>query len=184
MEFELEPGEEIIHTARTHWLVLVGYAIPYIILAYLPTLFPQFSIWLAHLNPSAKMVDLSTNNPYIRLGLGLWWLVLWIGAFNTFTRYYLNMWVITNQRIVEIKQFGFFDRQVSSFLLARVQDITTTVDGFFADVFGFGTVRIETAGDESQHFAMGGLRDPQGMRDLIMREIALLHQGGASSGTE
>lgn len=182
-EFELEPGEQVILHVRKHWLVFAGELLPYALLAWLPTLLP----WLGNLllrvgGANAHIPDLSTANPWVHLALGLWWLLLWIGAFNRFTQYFLNLWVITNQRIVEIHQYGFFDRQVSSFLMARVQDVTTTVDGLFATIFGYGTVRIETAGTDSKHFVMSGLKDPQGMRDLIMREIALLHDQGAQTG--
>ena len=176
-EFELEEGEQIMLHVRKHWLVFVGQLIPFAVLAWLPTLIPHVFVWMGTSIPNAAAFggNLTLNNPWFRLFLGCWWLLLWIGAFNRFTQYFLNVWVITTTRIVDIHQYGFFDRQVSSFLLARVQDVTTTVDGFFADIVGYGTVRVETAGSDSQNFLMDNIRDPQGIRDLIMREIAALH---------
>ncbi len=183
-EFELEPGEQVIRSVRKHWFVFFASLLPFLLLAYVPVLIPKVAAWLSSVNPTSPLPikDLSLDAPLMRLFTGLWWLILWIGAFNTFTQYFLNVWVITSQRIVDIHQYGFFDRQVSSFLLARVQDVTTSVDGFFADILGYGCVRVETAGNESKHFAMDGIRDPQAMRDLIMREIAALHPAGNASG--
>lgn len=184
-EFELETGESITRLVRKHWLVFVGWVFPFFILALLPLFIPNFLHVLTSNTPGlsdASTFDFSLANPWMRLVLGSWWLLLWIGSFNAFTRYYLNVWVVTNIRIVDIHQYGFFDRRVSSFLLNRVQDVTTEVNGLFPTLFGFGTVRVETAGDDSRHFAMAGIRDPEGMRDLIMREIALL-QGDSTQKT-
>lgn len=177
MEFELEPGEQVRRTVRKHWIVFAGMLLPYAFLALIPLALPAVLAAFSRLTPAFAdiMVPLSLAGPLFRLALGLWWFALWIGAFNAFAQYFLNLWVITSHRIVEIKQYGFFNRKVSSFLLEHVQDVTTSVDGFFADVFGYGCMQVETAGNASQHFTMDGVENPQGMRDLIMREIALLH---------
>lgn len=176
-EFELEPGEQVMRTVRKHWLVFIGMLLPYIFLAIIPLFLPGAFSLATRAYPAFgdSLGALTLTNPLVRVGLGVWWLVLWIGAFNAFTRYFLNVWVITSQRIVEIRQFRFFERRVSSFLLVRVQDVTTNIDGILADVFGFGCVQVETAGTASHTFVMDGVANPVGMRDLIMREIALLH---------
>ncbi len=178
-EFELEPGEQVTRTVRKHWLVFVGMLLPFLLLALVPFLLPPLFAWVTRAYPDYHLffTGISLSEPLVRLSLGVWWFILWIGAFNAFTQYFLNVWVITTQRIVEIRQYGFFDRKVSSFLLGRVQDVTTTVDGILADLFGFGTVQVETAGTASHQFVMDGVADPVGMRDLIMREIAVLHNG-------
>lgn len=175
-EFQLEPGEKVTRTVRKHWFVLLCSFIPFLLLALFPVVVPQILTALTNLNPSAGVSFAAFNqgNPWFRLFLGLWWLLLWIGAFNTFTQYYLNHWVITTTRIVRIRQRGFFSREVSSFLLVKVQDVSTSVDGILAELFGYGCVRVETAGDASRNFSMDGVDDPQGMRDLIMNEVAAL----------
>ena len=117
-----------------------------------------------------------------RFFTGLWWLGTWIGAFTVFTQYYLTVWVITNLRIVDIKQNSFFNRQVSSFMLTRVQDVTTDVSGLLATVVHFGRLEVETAG-MSEHFVMDGISYPEGVRDTIMRQVAIAHgQDPASTG--
>ncbi len=176
-EFPLDAGERVTRTVRKHWFVLLASLIPYLFLALVPVVLPALLMALLPENTEAGafLSALNTMNPWFRLFLGLWWVFLWIGAFNTFTQYYLNHWVITTARIVRINQRGFFNRDVSSFLLNHVQDVSTTVDGILADLLGYGSVRVETAGDASRHFTMDGINDPQGMRDLIMSEIAQLH---------
>lgn len=175
-EFQLEEGERVTRTVRKHWFVLLISFVPFVLLAWLPTFVPAFLMRVAASAPDggAMFAMLTPENVWFRLFLGLWWLFLWIGAFNAFTQYYLNHWVITTLRIVRIRQHGFFSREVSSFMLARVQDVTTDVHGIFADLLGYGAVRVQTAGTASNDFVMDGIDDPQGMRDLIMSQIANL----------
>ncbi len=181
-EFDLEPGESVTRTARVHWLVFGLDMLPFAIAALLPFLVPPFVNYVAaHLPqgpyPVTFSIDLSES--IVRLALGLWWLFLWTGAFTVFTRAHLNLWIVTSKRVVNIKQVGFFNRRVESFLLSHVQDITTEVRGLVPTIFGFGTVRVETAGEESRTFRMQGLPNPEAMRDLIIREIGLIHDTGA-----
>ncbi len=182
-EFQLEEGERVVRTVRKHWFVLVVSFIPYAFLAWVPTILGPFLIAMSAASPetATAFTGLTDANPWFRLFLGLWWLCLWIGAFNTFTQYYLNHWVITTFRIVRVRQRGFFAREVASFQLSRVQDVTTEVNGVFADLLGYGSVRVQTAGTDSNHFVMDGIDDPQGMRDLIMSEISDLYRGRNSS---
>jgi uncharacterized membrane protein YdbT with pleckstrin-like domain len=178
-EFELEPGEHIMKEVRKHWLVFLGMLLPYILLALLPLVLPGAFAYAARLYPALleAVAGLTLATPWVRIVVGIWWLMLWIGAFTAFTSYFLNVWVITNHRIVKIRQYQFFNRKVSSFLLMRVQDVTTETYGILSDIFGYGCVQVETAGTASNLFRMDGVADPQGMRDLIMKEIAILHRG-------
>ena len=184
-EFELEPGERVTLSVRKHWIVFALELIPYAILAVVPLCIPTVIDFITQLQPAGAAAlshTASFDSPWAHFALGLWWFFLWIGAFNVFTRYFLDVWVITSERIVDIHQFGFFRRQVSSFLLAHIQDVTTSVNGVLPTLFGFGTIHVETAGHE-ELFLMRGIRDPQGLRDLIMREIAALHLQN-NQGTE
>jgi hypothetical protein len=58
-----------------------------------------------------------------------------------------------------------------------VQDVTTSVNGLFATVFGYGALDVETAGKD-ERFGMYGIQNPEHIRDLIMREVAALHADG------
>jgi uncharacterized membrane protein YdbT with pleckstrin-like domain len=108
-------------------------------------------------------------------------LCVWTAAFGMSTRYYLTVWVITNLRIVDIKQHGFFNREVSSFLLTRVQDITTDVAGILGTLIGFGRLSVETAGKDEE-FEMANIAHPEAVRDVIMAQVAQLHHADIISG--
>jgi uncharacterized membrane protein YdbT with pleckstrin-like domain len=130
---------------------------------------------------STGAIDISFSNPIVRFLLGVYWLFVWMSAFTMITKFFLTLWVITSHRIVDITQYRYFDRRVSSFLLSRVQDITTDVEGFFPTLIGYGTLNVETAGRQEK-FQMEGIAHPEQIRDLVMREIAALQNTG-SMGT-
>ncbi|HEV7121570.1 MAG TPA: PH domain-containing protein [Candidatus Paceibacterota bacterium] len=163
-EFELEPGETVTRTVHQHPFLIALRFIPYIVLAALPlVILPIFNM------VDANLVSASTE----RFILGAYWLFIWLAAFRMITKFFLTLWVITSHRIVDITQYAFFDRRVSSFLLARIQDITTDVEGFLPTFIGYGTLNVETAGRDEK-FCMNGIAHPEEIRDLIMREIAAL----------
>jgi len=73
----------------------------------------------------------------------------YLGAYLLFyTQYinhYLDIWVVTNDRIVDVEQLGLFSRTISELDLFRIQDVTTDVHGFFATIFHYGDVSVKTA---------------------------------------
>ena len=174
---ELEPGESITKSVRKHWLVLIGSLLPFAILGYLPILL--FSGLAGLLAKTPALYGLLTfDAPGMRLLLGIWWLFMWLGAFSAVIRYLLTEWVITTTRIIDVHQYGFFRRQISSALLNRVQDVTTDTEGLFETLFGFGRLEVESAGAQ-ERFVMDGIAHPAVLRDLIMGELAALHADGS-----
>lgn len=167
-EFELEPGEHVVIQVRKHWFVFALSLLPYAILALIPLAIPTLLKLAPPLEPLASGIDFST--PLGHAALGVWLLVMWTGAWSSFTRYFLNLWVLTNQRVVEINQRTYFNRQVSSVLLNRVQDVTTDVRGILFSLLGIGTIRVQSAGATNE-FDMTGIYAPERMRDLILKYV-------------
>lgn len=170
-EVDLQPGEHVIKSVRQHLFVLAFRLLPFCILWLVPTVLTSAYGFFAAAVPGAPaLTESSSPGQFLT---GAWWLFIWMTAFLTFTRYFLTVWIITNFRIVYIQQYGLFSRQVSSFLLLRVQDVTTDIHGIFATLIGFGKLRVDTAGHDEE-FVMHGIAHPQEVRDLIMDQVSLL----------
>lgn len=63
--------------------------------------------------------------------------------------YYYLMWrftyyMVTTQRIRQVTQKGFFGTDVVELSLAKIQNISYNIPGFFGEVFKFGTIVIQT----------------------------------------
>ncbi len=168
-EFELEPGEHVVKESRKHWFLFLGELLPYAILAVVPFALPKLLALAPPVAPYAAYFDYHTVVG--RALLGVWLLVTWTSAWGVFTRYFLNAWVLTNQRIVDIKQRRFFSREVSSLFLTRVQDITTNVTGLLPSLLGLGDIKVQTAGEDVE-FVMHGIPRPEQMRDIILKYVS------------
>ncbi len=173
--FELESGEQVIQQARRHWFLFALELFPYALLFIFPLALPGLLLLSAFTAPYAPFVSMS--DPIMRVALGIWLLAVWTGAWSAFTRYFLNVWVLTNRRIVDVKQRSYFNREVSSLMLSRIQDVTTDVTGVTASLLGIGTITVQSAGTVDE-FRMRGIPHPESMRNSIMRYVP---EGSASS---
>ncbi len=57
--------------------------------------------------------------------------------------------VITDKNITQVIQSGLFQRKISQLTMANVEDVTSEQKGIFASLFDFGTLKIETAGEQT-----------------------------------
>ena len=82
--------------------------------------------------------------------------------------YYLDVWIVTDERIVDIEMKGLFSREFSEFKLSRVQDVTIQVHGFLPTLLNFGDVHVRTAG-ESRSFVFYQVKDPYKAKEVILK---------------
>lgn len=121
-------GEEVIFTFRRHPIAMrKGFYflfIPFLI-ACIPVL-----IWPENI-----------NNLFVAfggLGLGmLFFLYHWMG-------WYFSIFIVTNQRLRQVTQKGFFNRSVIDLGISKIQNISYNVPGLSAAMFGFGTMVVQT----------------------------------------
>ena len=97
-----------------------------------------------------------------------WWLlIIWHLAFARWTDYYYDIWIITNWRIIDIDQQGFFKRNVATLLtLDHIEDIETESAGIIASLLNFGHVQVETAAAE-RAFNINDVANPFGVEQTI-----------------
>lgn len=168
-EFDLEPGEHEVLEARKHWLIFLSELLPFAILATLPFALPKLLELAPPLAQFSGYFDYESTVG--RAALGVWLLVIWTLAWSTFTRYFLNAWILTNRRIVTIKQHRFFSRSVSSLFLSRVQDVSTDVHGVLSSLLNVGEITVQSAGAVDE-FHMRGIPRPEQVRNIILRYVS------------
>jgi hypothetical protein len=61
-----------------------------------------------------------------------------------FVLWYFTVYIVTNQRIRQITQKGFFGKDVIELRLSKIQNISYNIPGFSGEVFKFGTIVIQT----------------------------------------
>lgn len=68
-----------------------------------------------------------------------------------FVDYFLDVWIVTNERILNIEQNQIFSRVVAEHELSKIQDVACEVHGMLPTFFNYGDVHIQTAA-ETQRF--------------------------------
>jgi membrane protein YdbS with pleckstrin-like domain len=132
--------EKIEYVLHRHPITFVPILFLFLVLLSVPV-FVYFMI--AYLYPVLFTGDMIF--PLAVLLACTYYLGIYLFFYAQFIDYYLDIWVVTNDRIVDIEQLGLFSRTISEVDLFRIQDVTTDVHGFFATIFHYGNVSIKTA---------------------------------------
>lgn len=64
--------------------------------------------------------------------------------FYHFVMWYFTIYIVTDQRIRQITQRGFFGKDVVELRLSKIQNISYNIPGFTGETLGFGTIVIQT----------------------------------------
>ena len=99
-----------------------------------------------------------------------------------FYRYRNDIWLITNQRLIDSSKRTPFNHEVSSASLTNIQDINIVQSGFLDTVFKFGNLICQTAASGGA-FELKGVPNPKDLLEVIddARSKAK-SKGGSSSG--
>ncbi|MDZ7611414.1 MAG: PH domain-containing protein [Candidatus Moranbacteria bacterium] len=155
--------ENIILLLRRHWLIFVFKFIPTII-----ALIFVFLIGYTLRGGFGEILQADFNDKFIGLIEVFLYILIWIGAFVTWVNYYLDVWIVTDKRIVNIEQIALFSRHVSELEHSKIQDITSEIQGILPTLFRYGYVYIQTAG-ERQRFAFKQVPNPVRTRNIVMK---------------
>ena len=148
------PHEKVIQVIRKDIFILIRNIAFFLLLTILPLIF--FNIIVA------PQTDLTSRE--------LAYLFVWLFFFFLFIDYYLDVWIITNERIIDIEQRGFFSRIIAEHKLFRIQDVTSEVHGILATILRFGDVHVQTAGTEPR-FQFRQVPYPDKVRDTVIKLV-------------
>lgn len=77
-----------------------------------------------------------------------------------------NILAVTNKRVIDIDQRGFFERNVAETTYDKVQDVRYTIRGFWPTVLRFGTIVVQTAGTTT-NLELDAVQHPVDLQRLI-----------------
>ncbi len=128
--------EEVLLVFRKHPIVMrVG-----LILASLGLLVgPLYTLILTYVRPNSLP---SMGFFFASLGVSL---VLAVLLFlPSWINWYYSVFIVTNQRLIQITQKGLFHRSVVDLGLSQIQIVNYEIAGFQATMLGFGTIMMQT----------------------------------------
>ena len=159
---DLQPNEHLIKKVRKHWFVFFVEALLFVLIAVTPFIF-----W-GILNATLSIELGEKLSKMLLFFYSLWILFVWIGFFIAWTGYYLDVWLLTDKRVIDIDQKALFYRDIASIRLDKIQDIKIITPGLFASLFGYGDIHIQSAGADKE-FKMRNIERPERTKELLTR---------------
>lgn len=151
-------GEIIIKIIRRHWFnILEQY---FIIIGVISLMAASFWFLPMHFSQNNEMPIFFFIESFLAI-------ILWIYSFIIWVDFYFDVWIITNERIVNIEQKALFVRTISELKFDKIQDTSVEIIGLIPTILNFGDVYVQTAGT-TERFLFRKISDPQKIKSLIM----------------
>ena len=152
LPFELQGEERVVLFCRRHWLYFYTKLASVVLALLLPTI---VLLGLVHFT-----AGLGGTVGKVALIIAAAWVVFWaIRGYFTWYRYQNDVWVVTNQRIIDSTKYNWIKQRMASADLVDVEDINVVREGLFATMFNYGDLRVQTAG-EVANFVLAGIPAP------------------------
>ena len=147
-------NEIVLLLLRQHPVTQLGWMILAFLAGFVPVLF--------------SYVQFFTDLPITyQIGIyAFWYLGLFGGILEGFLKWYYNVYIITDERIIDVDFHSLTYRDISSAAIDKIEDTTARTTGLLSAVFDYGTVNIQTAG-EKREFEFEGVPHPNRVTFLI-----------------
>lgn len=170
------PHEEIFTVIHRHWFNILSHFVTLLFFGLGTLAFFFLAPWVAS---QLNIVLSPATTVFITTTLLLF---LWVYAFFIWIDYYFDVWVITDERILNIEQRGLFTRVISEVQLEKIQDITTRVGGFIPTLLNYGDILIQSAGQE-HYFHFRNVGNPDDHKEDITQLVKKMKiQNGNNQG--
>lgn len=157
-----EKDEKVMMVIHKHWTAIILHLFLYLVYFAIPI--------AAYFIVSQFLIAGISEFPYlplIILVISLYYIFWWFGLLKGWIDYYLDAWIITDRRLIDMEQKGFFSHTVAELRLDKIQDVQVEIKGFIPSMFHFGTIKVQTAA-AVQLFNLEDIPDPEKMRNLIL----------------
>lgn len=155
--------EHVVYVLRRHPIVFLPTIILFTILYAVP--------FIVYVMINLFVFDLSRDPRWLAITIlfgASYLLIISVVFFVQFISYYLDIWIVTNDRIIDIEQYNIFSRTVAELDLFRIQDVTSSVHGFFPSILHYGDVEVKTA-SQNIDIVFHKIMHPNTVREDLLR---------------
>jgi hypothetical protein len=156
-----QSDESIYLVVRQHWIILAKRLVIWGVLVAALMLFKHYVPLLGPIvlgQPMAGLINILVQAYILFLVTSLF--IIWV-------LYYLNMYIVTNERIVDVDQKGLFNHMVAELNMEKIEDVTSETRGILGHIFDYGSVYIQTAGTR-ERFDFKNVPNPGHITKLIL----------------
>lgn len=161
-----EPQETVKLSLRRHWIDLLRIFVFTSAMLLVPV-----AIGVALNLGDVEVLRHPVWGPVSILVLVSYLLIVHALTLTEITDYWLDVWIVTNERVINAEQQGLFNRLVSEVHLMQIQDITSETKGFLETFLTYGDVYVQTAA-ERERFRFKNVDNPDEVKITISRLVA------------
>lgn len=159
--------EKVEYVLRRHWVTFLSVVFSFLTMLLLPI---AVYYGIQYLFPDLLEGPIIT--PLLILFGSGFFLYSLLFFYIQFIDYYLDLWIITNDRIIDTEQKGLFAKTITELELFQIQDVTTNTNGILATIFKYGDLVIATASNTST-IIFHDIPNPDFIRQELVRLAAI-----------
>jgi len=130
--------EEIILILRRHWVTNLRWVLTAVLMAVAPVFLLSVPL-IAFLPAQFQLIALL-----------MWYLLVVAFIFEQFLGWYFNVYIITDERVIDIDFISLIYKKISDAEIEMIQDVTYKVGGIIQTMFNFGSIYIQTAAEKPE----------------------------------
>jgi hypothetical protein len=140
IQFETQHAQEkVLLVLRQHPVVNLGWILITVLLLVAPILLVPMLPFFSFL-PSK----------FTFFAMIAWYMFVLTYVIEQFLGWYYNIYVITDERVIDIDFYSLIYKEVSEAQIDKIEDITATTAGILGAIFNFGHIYIQTAGEQNR----------------------------------
>lgn len=130
--------EEVVLLLRRHPITQIKWLVVAIIMILVPFIFSYISLF-SFLPQKYQIMTL------------VGWYMLVVGfSLESFLNWFFNSYVITDERVIDIDFESLIYKNISAAKIDNIEDITAITGGAIQSIFDFGTIKIQTAANDTE----------------------------------
>lgn len=136
LKFEtMDSEEKVVLFLRKHFITNLGWISMAVLMALAPFVVDSVGI-----------LDSIPDNFRFMFML-IWYLVLSAYFLESFLTWYFNIYIVTDERIIDVDFYNLIYKEVSDANIDKIQDVTYKMGGVIRTIFNYGDVLVQTASE-------------------------------------
>lgn len=164
----MEQEEKVVLFLRKHLITNIPWILISLIMILAPTIVSSFGVF----------DSVPSNFKFIFILM--WYLITTAYTLESFLTWFFNVYIVTDERIIDIDFYNLIYKEVSDANIDRIQDVTYKMGGVIRTLFNYGDVLIQTA-SEMPNFDFLAVPKPD-MVARVLQDLRIEEQQEAIEG--
>lgn len=164
-----ENGEHVYFLLRRHPITNLGWLIVSVLMA----IFPIIAVYF--LDTTFPTLERFVSMKSQTILIILWYTLTLFFTFESFLKWYFNVYILTDKRVIDVDFSGFWHKRISEASLDNVEDASYETNKFLHIVFDYGDIFMQTAA-ERREFEFHAIPKPSIVHDKLTDLVQLYKQ--------